>query len=228
MKQRMMDIFPDMEEEWNLDGGETFIEEFFRVHKMQQYLKKQWQAIKDNPNISPFVTIWDLSVIAIRLLPYHVDSRQPMPAEVEKAMLDMLDVNQSKKMILPREQYVNLMVFLQLFKINDEINQILMRRRILARQLNDSMKEEEHQKFEVRVETGELMEAELLATLEIDGQDYAVYTLPGEGENVDILASRIVQDEKGFDVLEDLKDPLENEKIRNLLESVGLYEAEPL
>lgn len=228
MKQRMMDIFPDMEEEWNLDGGETFIEEFFRVHKMQQHLKKQWRLIKDNPNISPFVTIWDMAVIAIRLLPYHVDSRQPMPAEVEKAMLDMLNVNQSKKMILPREQYGNLMDFLQLFKFNDEINQILMRRRILARQLNDSMTEEEHQKFEVQVETGELMEAELLATLKMDGQEYAVYILPGEEEHADILASRIVQDEKGFDVLEDLKDPLENEKIRSLLESVGLYAAEPL
>ena len=227
MKQRMMNIFPDMEEEWNLDGGETFREEFFRVHKMQQHLKKLWRLIKDNPNISPFVTIGVVAVIAIRLLPYHVDSRLPMPALMEEAMLDML-VNQSKKETLPREQYLNLMDSLQWFKINDEINQILMRRRILARQLNDSMAEEEHQKFEVQVETGEIMEAELLTTLEMDGREYAVYTLPGEGEKADILASRIVQDEKGFDVLEDLKDPLEIEKIRNLLEDAALYAAEPL
>ena len=37
--------------------------------------------------------------------------------------------------------------------------------------------EETNQKFQVEVETGEIMDAELLSVVEIDGKEYAVYSL---------------------------------------------------
>lgn len=73
------------------------------------------------------------------------------------------------------------------------------------------------QKFEVEVETGEILEAELLAVLEVEGREYAVYTLPNEEGGTDVLASYVVQDEEGFDKLIDIDNQSDKVKITKVI-----------
>lgn len=61
-----------------------------------------------------------------------------------------------------------------------------------------------NQKFDVQTETGEVKEAELITIVTIDGKDYAIYMLPNDVGNVDILASYVLKDDEGYDVLVDI------------------------
>jgi hypothetical protein len=80
--------------------------------------------------------------------------------------------------------------------------------------------EESNQKFQVKVETGEIMDAELLSVVEIDGKKYAVYSIDNKDGTVDILASYVVVDEEGYDKLEDINNPLDKEKITNFIKGL--------
>ena len=80
--------------------------------------------------------------------------------------------------------------------------------------------EESNQKFQVKVETGEIMDAELLSVVEIDGKKYAVYSIDNKDGTVDILASYVVVDEEGYDKLEDITNPLDKEKISNFIKGL--------
>ena len=80
--------------------------------------------------------------------------------------------------------------------------------------------EETNQKFQVKVETGELMDDELLSVFEIDGKRYAVYSLDNKDGTVDILASYVVVDEEGYDKLEDITNPLDKEKVSNFIKGL--------
>lgn len=80
--------------------------------------------------------------------------------------------------------------------------------------------EDTNQKFQVEVETGEIMDAELLSVVEIDGKEYAVYSLDNKNGTVDILASYVVKDAEGFDQLVDITNPLDKEKISNFIKSL--------
>ena len=73
--------------------------------------------------------------------------------------------------------------------------------------------ESENQVFQVQIETGEIVDAELLAVVEIDGKEYAVYSIDNGNDTVDILASYVVKDEEGYDKLADIIDPEDKEKI---------------
>lgn len=77
--------------------------------------------------------------------------------------------------------------------------------------------QENSQKFQVQIETGEIMEAELLTIVEIDGKEYAVYSLDNNNGTVDILASYVEKDEEGYDKLVDISNPLDKEKISNFI-----------
>ena len=77
-----------------------------------------------------------------------------------------------------------------------------------------------NQKFQVEVETGEIMDAELLSVVEIDGKEYAVYSLDNKNGTVDILASYVVKDAEGFDQLVDIYNPFDKEKISNFIKSM--------
>lgn len=77
--------------------------------------------------------------------------------------------------------------------------------------------EESNQKFQVEIETGEIMEAELLSVVEIDDKEYAVYSLDNRNGTVDILASYVVKDQEGYDQLIDINNPLDKEKISNFI-----------
>ncbi len=79
---------------------------------------------------------------------------------------------------------------------------------------------EANQKFQVEIETGEVMEAELLSVVEIDGKEYAVYSLDNKNGTVDILASYVVKDAEGYDQLIDITNPVDKEKISNFIKSL--------
>ena len=75
----------------------------------------------------------------------------------------------------------------------------------------ESIKEEKPQTFRVQTETGEIMEAELLFVIGVRQKEYALYTLDNGNGTYDVLASRVLQDEEGYDYLIDITD--EEDKI---------------
>lgn len=77
-----------------------------------------------------------------------------------------------------------------------------------------------NQKFQVQVETGEIMEAELLSVVEIDEKEYAVYSIDNNNGTVDILASYVEKDEEGFDKLVDITNPMDKEKISRFIKDL--------
>ena len=70
-----------------------------------------------------------------------------------------------------------------------------------------------NQKFQVQIETGAIMEAELITVVEIDSKEYAVYSIDYQNGTVDILASYVEKDEEGYDKLVNITDPEDKEKI---------------
>ena len=77
-----------------------------------------------------------------------------------------------------------------------------------------------NQKFQVQIETGEIMEAELLSVVEIDEKEYAVYSIDNNNVTVDILASYVEKDEEGFDNLVDITNPVDKEKISRFIKDL--------
>ena len=77
-----------------------------------------------------------------------------------------------------------------------------------------------HQKFQVEIETGEIVDAELLSVVEIDGKEYAVYSIDNKNGTVDILASYVIKDAEGYDQLVDINNPEDKEKVSNFIKSL--------
>lgn len=71
----------------------------------------------------------------------------------------------------------------------------------------------ENQRFEVELENGEVKLAELLTIVCIDGKDYAVYMVPNDDGNVDILSSYVYKDEEGYDKLVDIDNEDDKQKV---------------
>ena len=74
-----------------------------------------------------------------------------------------------------------------------------------------------NQRFQVQIETGEIVEAELLSVVEIDEKEYAVYSIDNKNGTVDILASYVEKDEEGYDKLMDITDPIDKEKVSRFI-----------
>ena len=79
---------------------------------------------------------------------------------------------------------------------------------------------EDKQIFQVQVETGEIVDAELLAVVEIEGKQYAVYSIDNGNDTVDILASYVVKDDEGYDQLADITDPEDKKKVADFIKSL--------
>ena len=79
---------------------------------------------------------------------------------------------------------------------------------------DNSIFDQEPQRFRVRLEDGSETDAELLAVVEIDGKDYAVYSIENGDNTVDILASYVLKDNEGYDYLANIENPEDREKIR--------------
>ena len=70
-----------------------------------------------------------------------------------------------------------------------------------------------NQKFQVQIETGAIMEAELITVVEIDSKEYAVYSIDNQNGTVDILASYVEKDAEGYDKLVNITNPADKEKV---------------
>lgn len=79
---------------------------------------------------------------------------------------------------------------------------------------------DDNQKFKVQVETGEIMDAELLSVVRIDNKEYAVYSLDNKNGTIDILASYVIKDAEGYDKLIDIIDPSDKAKISQFIKEL--------
>lgn len=79
---------------------------------------------------------------------------------------------------------------------------------------------DDNQKFKVQVETGEIMDAELLSVVRIDNKEYAVYSLDNKNGTIDILASYVIKDAEGYDKLIDIIDPSDKAKISKFIKEL--------
>ena len=74
-------------------------------------------------------------------------------------------------------------------------------------------------KFKIEVD-GEVKEAEMLKTVSLDGENYAIYAIDKGDETSDILASRIVKDSEGKDTLVDLETDEEKNKLKDIVNAM--------
>lgn len=78
----------------------------------------------------------------------------------------------------------------------------------------------DNQKFKVQIETGEIVDAELLSVVAIDNKQYAVYSLDNKNGTVDVLASYVVKDSEGYDKLVDITQEEDKEKISDYIKQL--------
>ncbi len=80
----------------------------------------------------------------------------------------------------------------------------------------------EQQLFQVITEDGIERTASLMSVVEIQGKEYAIYTIPSDEHpgKVDVLASYVVQDENGYDSLRDIDNFSDKAKVYNYVRSL--------
>jgi hypothetical protein len=71
----------------------------------------------------------------------------------------------------------------------------------------------ENQIFKVEIETGEIKDAELITIVSIDGKEYAIYMIENDMGSVDILASYVQKDAEGYDILVDIENEEDRQKV---------------
>lgn len=77
----------------------------------------------------------------------------------------------------------------------------------------------QEEKFKIEVD-GEMKEAEMLKTVSLDGNNYAIYAIDKGDETSDILASRIIKDNDGKNTLVDLESDEERNKIKEIVNAM--------
>ncbi|HOZ88844.1 MAG TPA: DUF1292 domain-containing protein [Bacilli bacterium] len=80
--------------------------------------------------------------------------------------------------------------------------------------------ENDSQIFQVRLDNGEVKDAELLNVVEIEGKKYAIYSIDNGDETVDILASYLVKDEEGYDKLVDIESDEDRAKVAEVIKEL--------
>jgi len=75
-------------------------------------------------------------------------------------------------------------------------------------------------KFKITDEQNIEREANLITIFEIDGKEYAVYSIDRDIETVNIFVSRLEKDEVGNEVLKDIDNPEEKSKIDNIVKEL--------
>ena len=78
----------------------------------------------------------------------------------------------------------------------------------------------EKQTFKVQIDNGELLNAQVIAVIEIDTKDYAIYKVDNKNGTSDILASYVIQDEEGYDVLKDIQIEEDKCKITDFIKEL--------
>ncbi len=77
----------------------------------------------------------------------------------------------------------------------------------------------EDTKFKIEVD-GEMKEAEMLKIVSLDNNRYAIYAIDKGDETSDILASRVVKDNEGKDILVDLETDEERAKLKDIVNAM--------
>ncbi len=209
----ILNIFPGIEKFWDLDAGKTVMEVYFRVQEQQLIWKQQWNTVQNNQKLEPCMALSAADVLLIGLQPYELDGRKPFPDKAMQLFNAILDGAAEKRQHIDRITFLRVMDMVNTYKIDRELNGLLMAQEICLHLIRKGIRQEEGQKFEVQVETGEVLEAEMLAVIEVDDVEYAVYLLPNEDGFRDILASYVKQDEEGFDMLVDITNPADKAKV---------------
>ena len=76
---------------------------------------------------------------------------------------------------------------------------------------------EEKQMFIVQDENGIQSVAELLTILEIDGIEYAVYSIDKDVENSDVYVARVGKDQDGNDKIVSIEDEEERSRVFDIV-----------
>ena len=218
MKEYLLGIFPALKNEWKVDHGRTVLEEYFAVQKRQLELETLWNKMTGWRLETMNLTAEDVLLMQIRLMPCASDPRPEFTRDEIRWLTELYNslVGQQNPAV-PYDDYEKFMHLVLTRKADDTRNSLLMKRRFLMAQLVQTELGGSGQQFEVQIETGEVLIAELICGLEMDGVDYALYTLPNEHGTFDIMASIVQQDAQGYDTLVDIQDPAINEKIRTFL-----------
>lgn len=74
--------------------------------------------------------------------------------------------------------------------------------------------------FKVVDENGMEHNAEVVTAFSYKEREYLIYSVDKDEENTNILVSRLVKDEEGYDVLEDIEDDNERLEVQNVVKEI--------
>ncbi len=63
-------------------------------------------------------------------------------------------------------------------------------------------------------------EANLITVFETDQKEYAIYSINRDSETINVFVSRLERDETGNDVLKDIEDAAEKQRIDNIVKEI--------
>ena len=75
-------------------------------------------------------------------------------------------------------------------------------------------------KFKITDEQNIEREANLITIFENDTKEYAVYSIDRDAETVNIFVSRVEKDTAGNDILKDIDNPEEKQKVDNIVKEL--------
>lgn len=75
-------------------------------------------------------------------------------------------------------------------------------------------------KFKITDEQNIEREANLMTIFDCDGKEYAIYSIDRDAETVNIFVSRVEKDAAGNDVLKDIDNPEEKQKVDNIVKEL--------
>lgn len=80
--------------------------------------------------------------------------------------------------------------------------------------------EENNAVFTIVDENNETKTASLITVAEIEGREYAVYSIDSDLDNCDVMVSRLIKNADGSDLLEDIIDEEERKKIHSIVKEI--------
>lgn len=75
-------------------------------------------------------------------------------------------------------------------------------------------------KFKITDEQNIEREANLITIFNNEGKEYAIYSINRDAETVNIFVSRIEKDAMGIELLKDIENPEEKQKIDNIVKEI--------
>ena len=75
-------------------------------------------------------------------------------------------------------------------------------------------------KFKVEDENNLEHNAEVITAFTYKDKDYLVYSVDSDEENSNILVSRLVKDNEGYDVIEDIENDSERLEVQNAVKEI--------